>query len=93
MDTFPQTQDTVVGRRIYVDALSASERSEQRDIHGRECAAAWRGPYRQLALSTIVSNLRVHQVNTYWNWGDVHRADTYLSELEKLRDDNATSAE
>lgn len=34
-----------------------------------------------------------HQVNTYWNWGDVHRADTYLSELEKLRDTNASSAE
>ena len=35
----------------------------------------------------------VYQVQTYWNWGDVHRADSYLRELERLRDANATSAE
>jgi len=45
------------------------------------------------SLSMIVSYLCIHQVNTYWNWGDVHRADTYLGELEKLRDGNASSAE
>ncbi|KII88370.1 hypothetical protein PLICRDRAFT_161388 [Plicaturopsis crispa FD-325 SS-3] len=35
--------------------------------------------------------LQPGQVNTYWNWGDVHRADTYLQTLESLRDTNATS--
>ena len=31
------------------------------------------------------------QVNTYWNWGDVHDADLYLHQLNILRDSNATS--
>jgi len=31
------------------------------------------------------------QVSTYWNWGDVHAADKYLEDLERLRDSNATS--
>jgi len=35
--------------------------------------------------------LQPAQVNTYWNWAEVHRADTYLRELETLRDINATS--
>ncbi|KIJ69020.1 hypothetical protein HYDPIDRAFT_172515 [Hydnomerulius pinastri MD-312] len=35
--------------------------------------------------------LQPAQVNTYWNWQDVHRADTYLHQLEGLRDRNATS--
>ena len=33
------------------------------------------------------------QVNTYWNWADVHRADRYLEQLEALRDRNASSHE
>lgn len=33
------------------------------------------------------------QVNTYWNWQDVHRADQYLYHLEGLRDRNSTSEE
>ncbi|KAG6860931.1 hypothetical protein C0995_005886 [Termitomyces sp. Mi166 len=33
----------------------------------------------------------VRQVNTYWNWNDVHNADLYLGGLEQLRDNNATS--
>ncbi|KIP12246.1 hypothetical protein PHLGIDRAFT_21074 [Phlebiopsis gigantea 11061_1 CR5-6] len=37
--------------------------------------------------------LQPAQVNTYWNWGDVHRADLYLEELEALRDCNASSHE
>ncbi|KDQ60997.1 hypothetical protein JAAARDRAFT_125289 [Jaapia argillacea MUCL 33604] len=32
-------------------------------------------------------------VNTYWSWGDVHRADRYLEGLEALRDNNASSNE
>lgn len=31
------------------------------------------------------------QVNTYWTWQDVHRADLYLHSLEVLRDQNSTS--
>ncbi|KAI0032220.1 Gaa1-like protein [Vararia minispora EC-137] len=37
--------------------------------------------------------LQPGQVNTYWNWGDVGRADNYLRELEELRDRNASSRE
>ncbi|KAF9218285.1 hypothetical protein BS17DRAFT_811744, partial [Gyrodon lividus] len=35
--------------------------------------------------------LQPAQVNTNWNWQDVHQADTYLHYLEGLRDGNATS--
>ncbi|KAG5724014.1 GPI transamidase component gaa1 [Termitomyces sp. T112] len=35
--------------------------------------------------------LQPNQVNTYWNWNDVHNADLYLDGLEQLRDNNATS--
>lgn len=35
--------------------------------------------------------LQPAQVNTYWNWGEVHQADRYLEQLELLRDNNATS--
>ncbi|KLO08967.1 Gaa1-domain-containing protein [Schizopora paradoxa] len=35
--------------------------------------------------------LQPSQVNTNWNWGEVHKADLYLSQLEQLRDSNATS--
>ncbi|KXN92216.1 Glycosylphosphatidylinositol anchor attachment 1 protein [Leucoagaricus sp. SymC.cos] len=35
--------------------------------------------------------LQPGQVTTYWNWADVHAADTYLEHLESLRDLNATS--
>ncbi|OBZ75516.1 GPI transamidase component gaa1 [Grifola frondosa] len=37
--------------------------------------------------------LQPGQVQTYWNWADVHQADTYLAALENLRDKNATSNE
>jgi len=33
------------------------------------------------------------KVNTNWNWGDVHRADRYLAELEGLQDRNASNRE
>ncbi|KAJ3787413.1 Gaa1-like protein [Lentinula aff. detonsa] len=35
--------------------------------------------------------LQPGQVNTYWNWKEVHDADHFLGELEILRDSNATS--
>lgn len=35
--------------------------------------------------------LQPGQVNTQWNWGDVHQADLYLHQLNLLRDSNATS--
>ncbi|KAN0076921.1 Gaa1-like, GPI transamidase component domain containing protein [Tylopilus felleus] len=35
--------------------------------------------------------LQPAQVNTNWNWQDVHQADLYLHHLEGLRDRNATS--
>ncbi|KAL4247302.1 GPI transamidase component Gaa1 [Abortiporus biennis] len=35
--------------------------------------------------------LQPAQVNTHWNWGDVHRADRYLEDLEQLRDANGSS--
>ncbi|CAE7168512.1 unnamed protein product [Rhizoctonia solani] len=35
--------------------------------------------------------LQPGQVNTYWSWREVHAADRYLEDLEKLRDTNATS--
>ncbi|KAF7440683.1 Glycosyl phosphatidyl inositol protein transamidase complex subunit [Pleurotus ostreatus] len=37
--------------------------------------------------------LQPGQVTTYFDWGNVHTADLYLTELESLRDSNATSAE
>ncbi|KZP12615.1 Gaa1-domain-containing protein [Athelia psychrophila] len=35
--------------------------------------------------------LQPGQVNTQWEWSDVHHADMYLRQLEILRDSNATS--
>ena len=32
-------------------------------------------------------------MSTYWDWADVHNADRYLDDLERLRDRNASSAE
>lgn len=39
------------------------------------------------------SFISLPQVNTYWDWSDVHRADRYLEALEQLRDRNASSFE
>ncbi|KAF8557306.1 Gaa1-domain-containing protein [Imleria badia] len=48
-----------------------------------------------LPLSQLVyideNALQPAQVNTNWNWQDVHQADLYLLQLEGLRDRNATS--
>ncbi|KAI0670404.1 Gaa1-domain-containing protein [Trametes maxima] len=37
--------------------------------------------------------LQPGQVNTYWDWDDVHNADRILADLEQLRDRNASSDE
>lgn len=37
--------------------------------------------------------LQPGHVHTYWNWGDVHKADTYLAQLESLRDSNSSSSQ
>jgi glycosylphosphatidylinositol transamidase len=33
------------------------------------------------------------QVNTYWSWTDVQRADMYLAQIERMHAQNASSAE
>jgi glycosylphosphatidylinositol transamidase len=38
-----------------------------------------------------IKSHNIIQVNTYWGWSDVHRADQYLHQLDLLRDTNATS--
>ncbi|KAF4614468.1 hypothetical protein D9613_002688 [Agrocybe pediades] len=50
-------------------------------------------PVPQLGRGTFVDEnaLQPGQVNTQWNWGDVHAADLYLGQLEQMRDVNYTS--
>ncbi|KAI6028674.1 Gaa1-like GPI transamidase component [Pisolithus orientalis] len=50
-------------------------------------------PISPLSQPTYIDEnaLQPAQVNTYWNWQDVHRADQYLYHLEGLRDRNAAS--
>ncbi|GLB34825.1 putative gpi-anchor transamidase [Lyophyllum shimeji] len=50
-------------------------------------------PSPRLGRRTYIDEnaLQPGQVNTYWNWGEVHAADQYLEKLEALRDANATS--
>ncbi|KAH9946130.1 Gaa1-domain-containing protein [Epithele typhae] len=52
-------------------------------------------PAPQLGQRTYIDEnaLQPGQVNTYWNWADVFRADRILEDLEALRDRNATSQE
>ncbi|KAL6300143.1 Gaa1-domain-containing protein [Sparassis latifolia] len=52
-------------------------------------------PWPGLSQRTYIDEnaLQPGQVHTYWNWGDVHRADQYLKELEALHVKNATSEE
>jgi hypothetical protein len=45
-------------------------------------------PHAQLQPKRSASEL---QVNTNWDWGHVHQADTYLEHLERMRDANVTS--
>ncbi|CAE6483083.1 unnamed protein product [Rhizoctonia solani] len=50
-------------------------------------------PLAQMGRGTYIDEnaLQPGQVNTYWSWREVHAADRYLEDLEKLRDTNATS--
>ncbi|KAL4067915.1 Gaa1-like protein, partial [Scleroderma citrinum] len=50
-------------------------------------------PMPLLSQGTYIDEnaLQPSQVNTYWTWQDVHRADQYLYHLEGLRDRNSTS--
>ncbi|KIY43587.1 Gaa1-domain-containing protein [Fistulina hepatica ATCC 64428] len=52
-------------------------------------------PSPQLGRGTYIDEnaLQPGQVNTLWNWEEVHDADFYLEKLERLRDNNASSAE
>lgn len=52
-------------------------------------------PFPDLGRGTYIDEnaLQPAQVTTYWNWGEVHSADRYLDELEKLRAANASSEE
>jgi glycosylphosphatidylinositol transamidase len=40
---------------------------------------------------SVLFNILCPQVNTYWDWGNVHVADLYLAQLEEIRDANFTS--
>lgn len=40
---------------------------------------------------SVLFNILCPQVNTYWNWDNVHTADLYLARLEEIRDANFTS--
>lgn len=46
---------------------------------------------RRRELWSVLFNILCPQVNTYWNWGNVHTADLYLTQLEEIRDANFTS--
>ncbi|KZT55125.1 Gaa1-domain-containing protein [Calocera cornea HHB12733] len=52
-------------------------------------------PLAELGKSTYVDEnaLQPGQVNTYWEWAEVHAADRYLEGLEALKNSNATSQE
>lgn len=52
------------------------------------------GQHRLVILTTTAKPrdlLYVTQVKTNWDWKDVHKADLYLGEIEKLWSGNATS--
>ncbi|KAH9483699.1 Glycosylphosphatidylinositol anchor attachment 1 protein [Psilocybe cubensis] len=52
-------------------------------------------PFPHLGRGTYIDEnaLQPGQVNTQWNWGDVHVADRYLEQLEHIRDANYTSVQ
>ncbi|KAI0748103.1 Gaa1-domain-containing protein [Daedaleopsis nitida] len=52
-------------------------------------------PSSQFGQRTYIDEnaLQPAQVNTYWNWNEVHHADRILEDLEQLRDRNASSDE
>ncbi|KAI0831285.1 Gaa1-domain-containing protein [Trametes gibbosa] len=52
-------------------------------------------PSSKLGQGTYIDEnaLQPGQVNTYWSWGEVHRADRVLEDLEQLRHRNASRDE
>ncbi|KAI9508310.1 Gaa1-domain-containing protein [Russula earlei] len=52
-------------------------------------------PVSQLGVDTYIDEnaLQPSQVNTYWNWVDVHRADRLLEDVSLLRERNLSSVE
>ncbi|KAH8989189.1 Gaa1-like protein [Lactarius hatsudake] len=52
-------------------------------------------PLSHLQSGTYIDEnaLQPSQVNTYWNWGDVYRADKFLQDVTSLLDRNLSSAE
>ncbi|KAH9993783.1 Gaa1-like protein [Russula vinacea] len=52
-------------------------------------------PLSQLGIDTYIDEnaLQPSQVNTYWNWVDVHRADKFLEDVSSMRDRNLSSTE
>ncbi|KAI9454996.1 Gaa1-domain-containing protein [Lactarius psammicola] len=52
-------------------------------------------PLSRLQTGTYIDEnaLQPSQVNTYWNWEDVQRADRFLQDVTSLRDRNFSSAE
>jgi GPI-anchor transamidase subunit GAA1 len=52
-------------------------------------------PLSQLGIDTYIDEnaLQPSQVNTYWSWVDVHRADKFLEDVSSIRDRNLSSAE
>ncbi|KAF9052907.1 Gaa1-like protein [Panaeolus papilionaceus] len=52
-------------------------------------------PLPQLGRTAFIDEnaLQPSQVNTYWDWTDVHIADQYLGQLEQIRDGNYSSKE
>lgn len=46
---------------------------------------------RRREACSMFFNILWPQVNTYWNWGNVHTADLYLTQLEQIREANFTS--
>jgi hypothetical protein len=52
------------------------------------------GQHKLVTLTAIAKPgdlLCITQVQTNWDWKDVHKADLYLEEIEKLWNGNATS--
>jgi len=44
-----------------------------------------------MSYSLVIIDRFCYEVNTNWNWGDVHSADLYLEQLERVRGSNYTS--
>ncbi|KAH9035501.1 Gaa1-like protein [Lactarius pseudohatsudake] len=78
---------TVVGK--YLDVLS------RLGLLATGCLWLLALPLSHLQSGTYIDEnaLQPSQVNTYWNWGDVHRADKFLQDVTSLLDRNLSSAE